>query len=101
MKQVFINLFKNSCEALVKNGIITIVVKFQDERVTIFIRDNGPGMNTETIDNLFEPFYTTKAEGTGLGMLITKKIIVDQGGTITVTSKINHGTETTIILPLV
>ncbi|MEK4711495.1 two-component system sensor histidine kinase NtrB [Sporosarcina sp. FSL K6-5500] len=101
MKQVFINLFKNSCEALVKNGIITIVVKFQDERVTIFIRDNGPGMNTETIDNLFEPFYTTKAEGTGLGMLITKKIIVDQGGTITVTSKINHGTETTIIIPLV
>lgn len=101
MKQVFINLFKNSCEALVKNGIITIIVKFQDEMVSITIRDNGPGMDAETIENLFEPFYTTKTEGTGLGMLITKKIIVDQGGTITVTSKINHGTETTIILPLV
>ena len=84
-----------------KNGIITVIVTFQDETVSIVIRDNGPGMDPETIENLFEPFYTTKTEGTGLGMLITKKIIVDQGGTITVNSKINHGTETTIILPLI
>ncbi|MBO0585970.1 ATP-binding protein [Sporosarcina sp. E16_8] len=100
MKQVFINILKNACEALVKNGVITVVVTFQDDTVSIFISDDGPGMDPETIDNLFEPFYTTKTEGTGLGMLITKKIIVDQGGTITVNSKINHGTETTIILPL-
>lgn len=99
MKQVFINLLKNSCEALEKNGIITIVVTIQDETVSVFIRDNGPGMDPETIKNLFEPFYTTKPEGTGLGMLITKKIIVDQGGTITVNSKKNHGTETIITLP--
>lgn len=101
MKQVFINLFKNSCEALGENGIITVIVKFQDKMVSIIIRDNGPGMDSETIENLFEPFYTTKSEGTGLGMLITKKIIVNQGGTIAVKSKIGHGTETTIILPLI
>jgi len=101
MKQVFINLFKNSCEALGENGIITVIVKSQDKMVSIIIRDNGPGMDSETIENLFEPFYTTKTEGTGLGMLITKKIIVNQGGTLTVKSKIGHGTETTIILPLV
>ena len=100
MKQVFMNVLKNSYEALEKNGMITVVVTFQDEVVSIFIRDNGPGMDPETINNLFEPFYTTKTEGTGLGMLITKKIIVDQGGTITVKSKKNHGTETTITLPL-
>ncbi len=99
MKQVFINLLKNSCEALVNNGTITVVVTYQDDAVSIVIRDNGPGMDPETIKYLFEPFYTTKTEGTGLGMLITKKIIVDQGGTITVNSKKNHGTETTITLP--
>ncbi|MEK5071333.1 two-component system sensor histidine kinase NtrB [Sporosarcina sp. FSL K6-1508] len=100
LKQVFINLFKNACEALLKNGIINVIVTFQDKTVTIIIRDNGPGMNQETLEKLYEPFYTTKNEGTGLGMLITKKIIVDQGGTITVTSKKNIGTETTIILPI-
>ncbi len=100
MKQVFINLLKNSCEAIEENGIITVVVTFQDDTVSIFIRDNGPGMDPETIKNLFEPFYTTKMDNTGLGMLIIKKVIVDQGGTITVNSKKNHGTESTIVLPL-
>ncbi len=60
MKQVFMNVLKNSYEALEKNGIITVNVTFQDEAVSIFIRDNGPGMDPETIENLFEPFYTTK-----------------------------------------
>ncbi|MBE1557064.1 two-component system sensor histidine kinase NtrB [Sporosarcina limicola] len=100
MKQVFINLLKNSCEALKKNGIITIKVTYQQETVSISIRDNGPGMDTETIGNLYEPFFTTKEGGTGLGMLISKKIILDQNGTITVTSKKNKGTKTLIKLPL-
>ena len=100
MKQVFINILKNAYEALVKNGIITVIVTFQVEAVSIFIRDDGPGMDPETFNNLFEPFYTTKTEGTGLGMLISKKIIVEQGGTINVFSKKNHGTELTIVLPL-
>jgi len=100
MKQVFINLFKNSIEALKKNGIITVSVTTQEETLLIIINDNGTGMTQETLDNLFEPFYTTKPEGTGLGMLITKKIIVDQGGSITVSSELNHGTKTTITLPL-
>ncbi len=63
MKQVFINVLKNSYEALEENGIITVNVTFQDETVSIFISDNGPGMDPETIENLFEPFYTTKTEG--------------------------------------
>ena len=100
MKQVFINLFKNSIEALKKNSIITVSVTLQEETVFIIISDNGTGMTQETLDNLFEPFYTTKPEGTGLGMLITKKIIVDQGGSITVSSEMNQGTKTTITLPL-
>ena len=100
MKQVFINLIKNSIEALKKNGTITVNVTIQEETVFTTISDNGPGMTQETLDNLFEPFYTTKPEGTGLGMLITKKIVVDQGGSITVSSELNQGTKTTITLPL-
>lgn len=73
MKQILINLLKNACEAIVKNGKIIIKVTYKKETVVISIFDNGPGMDDETIDNLFEPFYTTKPDGTGLGMMITKK----------------------------
>ncbi len=100
MKQVFINLLKNACEALVNNGIVTVTVTHQEKTVSVFIRDNGPGMDQHTLDNLYEPFFTTKQDGTGLGMMITKKIIVDHGGTLIVTSKENEGTETVITLPL-
>ena len=100
LKQVFINLAKNACEALVNNGIISVIVTHSEETICISIRDNGPGMDQKTIDNLFEPFFTTKDAGTGLGMMITKKIIVDHGGTLTVTSTINEGTQIEILLPL-
>lgn len=99
MKQVFINLLKNACEALVKNGVITVTLILQDNNVLIAIRDNGPGMDQHKMDNLYQPFFTTKQEGTGLGMMISKKIIVDQGGTMTVSSTINEGTEIIITLP--
>lgn len=100
MKQILINLLKNACEAIVKNGKIIIKVTYKKETVVISIFDNGPGMDDETIDNLFEPFYTTKPDGTGLGMMITKKIIVDYAGTITVDSIKNEGTKIEITLPL-
>ncbi|MFJ7932956.1 ATP-binding protein [Sporosarcina sp. NPDC096371] len=99
MKQVFINLFKNACEALVENGNIVVTLTRQDHNVIITIRDNGPGMDQETMDNLYKPFFTTKQAGTGLGMMISKKIIVDQGGTLTVTSTEGKGTKTVITLP--
>lgn len=100
MKQVFINLLKNACEALDENGVISVTLTRQADCVRIAIRDDGPGMNQKTIDSLYNPFFTTKQEGTGLGMMISKKIIVDQGGTMTVTSAINKGTEIVIMLPI-
>ncbi|WP_318615950.1 ATP-binding protein [Sporosarcina sp. YIM B06819] len=100
MKQVFINLLKNAYEALDENGDLTVALTRQTDNVKISIRDNGPGMDQQTLDNLYKPFFTTKQEGTGLGMMISKKIIVDQGGTMTVTSKLNEGTEIIITLPL-
>ncbi len=100
MKQVFINLLKNACEALVEDGVITVTLTRKDNNVLITIRDNGPGMDQHKMDNLYQPFFTTKQEGTGLGMMISKKIIVDQGGTMAVSSMINEGTEIIITLPL-
>ncbi len=99
LKQVFINLVKNSCQALVQNGIISIETAYDNGQVTISLSDNGPGMTPETIKNVYEPFYTTKPDGTGLGMMISKKIVVDHYGTITVTSQKNIGTQTVITLP--
>ena len=101
MKQVFINLLKNACEALDENGIMIVTLTRHDTDVFITIRDNGPGMDQQTMDNLYKPFFTTKQEGTGLGMMISKKIIVDQGGTMTVSSVKNEGTEIVIKLPII
>ena len=100
MKQVFINLLKNACEAFDENGVISVTLTRQADFVRIAIRDNGTGMDQETMDNLYKPFFTTKQDGTGLGMMISKKIIVDQGGTMNVTSAINEGTEMVIMLPI-
>ena len=80
--------------------VIVVTLIRQDNNVLITIRDNGPGMDQETMDNLYKPFFTTKQEGTGLGMMISKKIIVDQGGTMTVSRVINEGTEIVITLPI-
>lgn len=99
MKQVFINLFKNACEVLVENGVIEVTLAHQDHNVLITIHDNGSGMNEQVMHNLYKPFFTTKPDGTGLGMMISKKIIVDQGGTMTVSSAENEGTTIVITLP--
>ncbi|WP_203246041.1 PAS domain S-box protein [Sporosarcina beigongshangi] len=101
MKQVFINVLKNSSEAIGKNGDITITLTRQIDSISISILDNGPGMDQMTMDNLYKPFFTTKLEGTGLGMMISKKIIADQGGTMTVSSIVGEGTETVITLPII
>lgn len=73
MKQVFINLLKNACEGLIENGCITVTLTRQKSNVLIAIRDNGPGMDQQTLDNLYKPFFSTKQGGTGLGMMISKK----------------------------
>ncbi|WP_342509056.1 PAS domain S-box protein [Sporosarcina sp. FSL K6-2383] len=100
MKQVFINLLKNACEAIGEKGDITITLTREINSISIIILDNGSGMNQTTLDNLYKPFFTTKLEGTGLGMMISKKIITDQGGTMSVSSVINEGTEIVLTVPI-
>ena len=81
-----------------EGGKITIVTR-RNKDVTIIFTDDGPGMIPEVREKIFDPFFTMKSGGTGLGMTIVKKIINDHNGTIIVESEKGYGTTVTIILP--
>ena len=100
MKQVLINILKNSDEALSDNGKIDIKSYIENNKLITIIKDNGHGMDKETIDNLFTPFYSKKSFGTGLGLCLSKEIIELHNGTIKYTSKLNLYTEVKIVIPV-
>ncbi|MEW9123581.1 MAG: ATP-binding protein [Thermotaleaceae bacterium] len=97
VRQAFVNIFKNSIQALNENGRIIVEVKNMVEDgkkiLGIFILDTGQGIPAEKIDQIFNPFYTTKEDGTGLGLSIVHKIIRENNGTITVRSEAGKHTE--------
>ncbi len=100
MKQVLINLLKNAIEAVTENGNIHISCELDVNKViTLKITDNGVGMNQETIEKVFDPFFSTKVKGTGLGLMISEKIITEQGGNIFIESEVGKGTTVTVQLP--
>lgn len=104
LKQVVINLMKNAVEALEgigRQGRIHMAIESSSGRsVSLFIKDNGNGIPDESAPLIFEPFYTTKATGTGLGLLISQKIIQEHRGTLTIESEEGRGTAATVTLPL-
>ena len=100
MKQVLINILKNSTEALSDNGKIDIKSYIENNKLITIIKDNGHGMDRETIDNLFIPFYSKKSFGTGLGLCLSKEIIELHNGTIKYSSKLNLYTEVKIVIPV-
>lgn len=100
MKQVLINILKNSTEALSDNGKIDIKSYIENNKLITIIKDNGHGMDKETIDNLFTPFYSKKSFGTGLGLCLSKEIIELHNGTIKYSSKLNEYTQVKIAIPI-
>ena len=101
LKQVLINIIKNSIEAIdKKNGKISITTKFGDNSFYIIIQDNGLGMNEEVLSKINEPFYTTKKEGTGLGIPLSKEILDAHNCKIEYKSKENIGTMVTLTIPM-
>ncbi|KRF43656.1 PAS domain-containing sensor histidine kinase [Paenibacillus sp. Soil787] len=101
LKQVFINIMKNSLDAITSKGEISIQTKLlSDNLVLIRFTDNGCGISQELLPRLGEPFYTTKEKGTGLGLLVSNKIIIDHQGSINITSEINKGTIVEITFPI-
>ncbi|KAB8136783.1 sensor histidine kinase [Gracilibacillus oryzae] len=99
IKQVFINLVKNSIEAMENGGVITITAKIGNNNVEIEVKDQGGGIPEEKIPKMGEPFYTTKEEGTGLGLMVSFKIIQEHQGHISIDSEVNKGTSVKVLLP--
>ncbi|MDQ0414614.1 ATP-binding protein [Mesobacillus stamsii] len=100
MKQVFINLIKNAIEAMPNGGNLTIDSRIKDDQAVILIKDEGCGIPPEKLVKLGEPFYTTKQNGNGLGLMVTKKIIEEHEGTFAIESQLKKGTHVTISLPI-
>lgn len=99
MQQVYFNLLKNALEAMHDGGAIAITVGSDDESVVVAFKDDGEGMTTDQLTHLFEPYRTSKEHGTGLGLMISSRIVRDHGGTIDVESAPGTGTTFTIRLP--
>jgi signal transduction histidine kinase len=93
------NVFTNAVEAIGKQGKIQIDLSIKETGLTVEIIDSGLGMNQETLDRIFEPYFSTKEVGTGLGLSIAKKIIEDHEGKIEASSDKNKGTKIIIFLP--
>lgn len=102
IKQVFLNLLSNAADACLKNGVIKISTWQEDRKVAIAIEDNGIGIESEKIDRIFQPFYTTKSQvkGTGLGLSVSHGIVQSHQGGIRVKSQPGEGSTFTVLLPV-
>ncbi len=100
-KQVLMNLIKNGIEAMPDGGTIELAAKHRDQQVMITIKDTGVGMSEEQLVRMGLPFYTTKEKGTGLGLLVSFRIIEAMGGSIQFASEQGKGTDVIILLPLI
>jgi len=100
MRQVFNNIFTNCIYSMPEGGKMAISTSVDDESAIIEIRDTGIGMPEEVLENMFNPFYTNRQGGTGLGMAVTQKIIQEHDGKIEVQSEVGKGTLFRIHLPL-
>ena len=101
MKQAFHNLVRNACQAMPQGGELTIRGTFTDYEVRLDFEDTGKGINPAQMGKLFQPFATTRVGGTGLGLLIVRRILREHGGEIDIESREGKGTRITLWLPLV
>jgi len=100
MKQALLNLIKNAQAAMPKGGVFTVATKFADNEIRISLCDTGIGISKEDLAKIFEPYFTTRETGTGLGLTQVYKIIREHQGEITVDSSPETGAEFRIILPV-
>lgn len=100
LKQVFVNIIKNSIESISDSGIITISVLVDMKNVIVSINDTGCGMTEEELSNIKEMFYSTKKNGTGLGVALSDEIVLAHNGEMNYSSVKDKGTTCTVILPM-
>jgi PAS domain S-box-containing protein len=100
MQQALVNLVKNAMQAMTRGGTLTLQTGESAEAVWVSVVDTGGGIPQEQINRIFEPFYTTKKKGTGLGLMIVQRIIQAHGGRIELESHVGRGTTFRLWLPL-
>src|SRR5262249_23618298 len=97
--QVFLNLILNAIDATAKHGRIEIRASKERGGIRVEVRDDGPGVPVDQVSRLFQPYFTTKKHGTGLGLFVTRKLVADHGGEVTFESKAGEGTSFGVWLP--
>jgi signal transduction histidine kinase len=97
--QVFLNLIVNSAEAMGDGGQLCIESRVSNGHVEMIFADTGPGIAPEDLPHIFEPFYTTKHSGTGLGLAVSYSIVESHQGTLSVDNRPGHGATFTVRLP--
>jgi signal transduction histidine kinase len=102
LQQVFLNLLLNAADAVPEGGAITVKTVYdkQAKTVAIVLRDTGKGIPVELMEKIFQPFFTTKGKGTGLGLAVSKRIVEEHGGSIAVSNNVSGGVTFTVTLPV-
>ncbi|MFM8584606.1 MAG: sensor histidine kinase [Planctomycetaceae bacterium] len=100
IRQALLNLTLNALDAMPQGGILTVRVEAGSERRVLYhIEDTGPGLSEAQLERLFQPFFSTKPTGLGLGLVISKRIVQEHGGTLTTSNHVGGGARFTIDLP--
>jgi signal transduction histidine kinase len=98
--QVLLNLLLNSIQAIEGKGSINVRLEQKDDSAVVIVSDTGRGIPPEDLPNIFRPFFTTKGNGTGLGLSLARRIVEEHHGRIEVTSSVGKGTKFVVSLPL-
>jgi len=99
LKQVLLNLVLNGIEAMPNGGTMTLEATASRGKRILSVSDTGMGISKESLERIFEPYFTTKAKGSGLGLAIARRIVEEHGGTISVNSEPQKGSRFEIVLP--
>ena len=97
--QVLLNLLLNALQAIDRSGKVSVCVKARENAAVVEVSDDGRGIPPEQLPHIFRPFFTTKGDGTGLGLSLARRIVEDHQGRIDVTSMVGKGTTFTVVLP--
>ena len=100
MKQALLNLVKNAVAAMPNGGSLSLATMYNADELRIVVSDTGIGIAENKIGKIFEPYYTTRENGTGLGLTLSYKIVKEHGGDITVRSKQGSGSQFTVTIPV-
>jgi two-component system sensor histidine kinase HydH len=100
LNQVMLNLFLNAIQAMASGGVLTVRTERDGGMIVVSIRDSGEGITPENLHRVFDPYFTTKSNGTGLGLALSTKIVEEHGGMMNIFSTLNEYTEVRVMLPL-